>query len=79
MSMKDEAQVKAREICCSYRSNKPVETCFCKRYSEVLEMYKWTKKRVVEEACRLVQHWILEHDYVDMMEIEDYIKQQMEE
>lgn len=33
----------------------------------------------IEKACKLMQHWILEHDYVDIMELEDYIKQKIDD
>lgn len=48
-------------------------------YNSALQMHRWTKEQVLKRACKLMQHWILEHDYVDIMELEDYIKQQMEE
>ena len=47
---------------------------------EMLEqMHDWTKEQVAEKTIKLMQHWILEHDYVDIMELEDYVKQKMDE
>lgn len=55
-------------------------------YYGALEMAQWKdeqfekeKQQLIDKACKLMQHWILEHDYVDIMELEDYIKQKMEE
>ena len=42
------------------------------------EQHAKEKQQWIEEACNLMQHWILEHDYVDIIELENYIKQQME-
>jgi hypothetical protein len=44
-----------------------------------LEAMDWKKQQLIDKACNLMQHWILEHDYVDIFELEDYIKQQMED
>lgn len=43
------------------------------------EQYKKEKQQLIDKACKLMQHWILEHDYVDIMELEDYVKQKMED
>lgn len=44
-----------------------------------LMLLKEEKQQWIEKACKLMQHWILEHDYVDIMELEDYIKQKMDD
>lgn len=43
------------------------------------EQHKQEKQQLIDEACKLMQHWILEHDYVDIIELENYLKQQMED
>ena len=53
------------------------QTIWRRRGAEILG--ERLKQQVVEKACNLMQHWILEHDYIDIMELEDYVKQKMEE
>lgn len=76
---------KAREYCnckqCSSDSK-----CVCVKFNTFMKAAQWKdeqsaeqKQQVLEKAIKLMQHWILEHDYVDIMELENYIKQQMEE
>ena len=43
------------------------------------EQFAEEKQQWIDKFCNLMQHWILEHDYVDIIELEDYIKQKMEE
>lgn len=79
---------KAKELACSrcacgYNNEERMK---CGHFRPVLEMaelkdeqHKQEKQQLIDKACKLMQHWILEHDYVDIMELEDYIKKQMEE
>lgn len=45
----------------------------------LIKAMQWKEQQLIDEACNLMQHWILEHDYVDIIELEYYIKQQMKE
>ena len=57
--------------------------CCCKVAIQAMcwkdEQFEKEKQQLIDKACKLMQHWILEHDYVDIMELEDYVKQKMED
>ena len=55
-------------------------------YQAAMAMAEWKdeehakeKQQWIDNVCNLMQHWILKYDYVDIIELEDYIKQQMKE
>lgn len=44
-----------------------------------MQMHEWTKEQVIEKACEFMRHFVIEHDYIDIFEMEDEFKRQMEE
>ena len=43
------------------------------------EQHAQEKQQMIEKACEFMRHYILEHEYVDIFEMEDEFRRQMED
>lgn len=61
---------------CAYFTNNNCTNNNCLTKNITTQIHNWTKQQTTNEIIYLTQHWILEHNYIDIFELEDYIKQQ---